>query len=247
MKDFWESLKALTHARIALGRAGNALPTAEWLMFKMAHSQARDSVWCELDPALLKEQLKIPKSQWIEVQSQCQTKQEFLLRPDLGRKLGTEFQEALPKNESIDCVLILADGLAAQALHRHAQCFTDKFLELLAQKGFKSGPVVLARYARVALGDAIGEHLRARSVLVLIGERPGLGSSESLSIYFTYQPQVGKTDAQRNCISNIQDRGIPPEHAAEMAVLLLEQALKKQLSGVDLKMEYPVRGERIGP
>lgn len=247
MKDFWEHLRAFTHARIALGRAGNALPTAEWLKFKMAHSQARDSVWCELDTTLLKEQLQIPESQWIEVQSQCQTKQEFLLRPDLGRKLGAEFQEVLPKNESIDCLLVLADGLAAQALHRHAQCFTSKFLELLPQRGFKNGPVVVARYARVALGDAIGECLGARSVIVLIGERPGLASSESLSVYFTYQPQVGKTDAQRNCISNIQDRGLPPEYAAEMAVRLMEQSLKKQLSGVDLKMEYSVREERIGP
>ena len=247
MKDFWEPLKALTHARIALGRAGNALPTAEWLKFKMAHSQARDSVWCELDTPLLKDQLQIPEDQWVEVQSQCQNKQEFLLRPDLGRKLGAGFQEALPKYESIDCALVLADGLAAQALHRHAQCFTSKFLELLPQRGLKSGPVVVARYARVALGDAIGESLKARSVIVLIGERPGLASSESLSVYFTYQPQVGKTDAQRNCISNIQDRGLPPEHAAEMAALLLDQSLKKQLSGVDLKMEYPVREERIGP
>lgn len=251
--DPWAFLRSLTHARIALGRSGHSVPTRELLDFRLAHSRARDSVWREVDFAALRQGLgdtaeqedgeaKFPSL--VEVQSRCGSKQEFLLNPGLGRVLSSE--SALKLSSACatspvarpDCVLVVADGLSAEAVHVNALDFAMNFIAGMRAVNLSLGPVVLARYARVALGDATGVALNARSVLVLIGERPGLASSDSLSVYFTHAPDASRSDANRNCISNIHGSGLDPLIAARMAVHLAQTSIQRQLSGVDLKVEY---------
>ena len=135
--------------------------------------------------------------------------------------------------------MVVADGLCAHGISKYGPSFISVFMRGCEKEKIKLGPVIFARYARVALGDEIGELLKTRSVLMLIGERPGLASAESLSIYYTFSPSSQKTDADRNCISNIQEKGLAPENAAEMGVYLLGQSLRRKLSGVQFKLEYP--------
>ena len=241
--DHWTFLKQYTHARIALGRAGHSVSTKELLDFRMAHSRARDSVWREVDFQQLQEDLKDPNNEVMTVQSKCNNKQNFLLNPNQGRKLATDskkiLQEFAKKSKSIDCLLVIADGLSADAVQSNAAVFAREFLNSMNEAGLKLGPIVLARYARVALGDEIGAAFKSRAVLMLIGERPGLASSDSLSVYFTYQPTEECTDANRNCISNIHASGLSPTGAAKMSVFLVQNSIQRKLSGVDLKIEYP--------
>lgn len=241
--DDWSFLKELTHARVSIGRAGCAIPTRELLDFKAAHSRARESVWREVDFSFLVETVAQLGLSMIQVQSRCDSKKEFLLNPDKGRRISEiSKKEMLSKflnEKTCDCLVVIGDGLSAEAIHKNASAFLTGFLNEQKNTGLKVGPVIVARYARVALGDEIGSLFKAKSVLVLIGERPGLATSESLSVYFTYQPTPHKTDAERNCISNIHKNGLSPEGAARMSVYLLEQSLKHQLSGVSLKVEYP--------
>lgn len=238
--DPWNALKKMTHARIALGRAGHSVSTSELLDFRLAHAKARDSVWREADFDAV--QSELGTKSLIRVQSQCASKQEYLLNPALGRALSQASIDLLnppASEESMDCCLVIADGLSANAVHTGAALFARQFIATLDKQRITLGPVILARYARVALGDQIGALMRSRSVLILIGERPGLASSESLSAYFTYGPEIGKTDAYRNCISNIHSSGLPMTAAADMAAFLTETAIQRKLSGVDLKVEFP--------
>ena len=240
-RDLWASLRQLTHARIALGRAGHSVPTRELLDFRLAHSRAKDSVWQEVDFAALCAAEPFAGRSVLEVSSRCTDKKNFLLRPDLGRCLSDDSRLTLEGSVPAtppDCLLVIADGLSAAAIDVNASAFAGEFILAAQKSGITLGPVVFARHARVALGDEIGTLLNAKSVLMLIGERPGLGSSESLSVYFTYKPALGRTDADRNCISNIHAAGLPPIVAAGMAMFLAETAIKRQLSGVDLKVEY---------
>lgn len=262
--DPWGFLRSLTHARIALGRAGHSIPTRELLDFRLAHSRARDSVWREVDFGKVRGELEIlirdgqvhaPRgteistefsTEIVEVTSRCAGKQEFLLNPGRGRMLSPESETALAKiaqknpgkAPGPDCVLVIADGLSADAVQSNAADFARAFIAGMGSVNLSLGPVVLATYARVALGDEIGKALKARSVLMLIGERPGLASSDSLSVYFTYSPDSSRTDANRNCISNIHASGLSPAIAARMSVLLAQTSIQRQLSGVDLKLEY---------
>lgn len=239
--SFWETLKQQTHARIGLKRAGNSLSTQELLDFRLAHSRAKDSVWRDLDLNRVQAEVKSLGVKTFTVQSQCENKQEFLLRPDRGKKLNlgseAELASTTQEEKSMDCLLILADGLSAAALERQALSFLNPFLEAIQKQNLSVGPVIIARYARVALGDKIASFFQARSVLVLIGERPGLASPQSLGVYYTFSPSSSTSDADRNCISNIQDRGLHPEIAAEVSVSLITQSLKQQLGGVKLKLQ----------
>ena len=227
----WTDLRRYTSARVALGRAGNGLPTAAHLAFQADHAAARDAVHAALDvPALLAE-LGRPAS---VVRSAAPDRATYLIRPDLGRSLHPECRlEPQP-----GCIVIMiADGLSATAAQRHAA-------ELMALLGH-DGPIVIATQARVALGDAIGAALQAEAVLVLIGERPGLSSADSLGAYLTWQPKPGRTDAERNCVSNIRPDGLPlPEAAAKLRWLLAEMR-RLRLSGVALKDEQPIYGKSI--
>lgn len=231
----WDELRAHTSARIALGRVGCSLPTREVLKFGLAHAQARDAVHRPLDFGELKHQLHTAGFRTLKVRSNADDRQTYLLRPDHGRHLHgdcrVQLQHELPAPE---IAIVLADGLSAVAVQRHAlpllQAFRERF-----DTDWANTPVVLAEQGRVAIGDGIGEALRARLVIVMIGERPGLTSPDSLGLYLTYAPRVGCLDSARNCISNVRPEGLPYQLAAHRLDYLARQALRLQLSGVQLK------------
>jgi ethanolamine ammonia-lyase small subunit len=242
--DPWAPLKAFTAARIALGRSGTSVPLRESLAFRLAHAHARDAVYSTLDTEQLLtglSQLQLPA---IQVRSQAKTRQEYLQRPDWGRQLAEESRTQLTGQAADECdlTLILADGLSATAINDHALPLLRQLLPLLLEAGFRLSPVVLAEQARVALGDEIGQRLRARLTLVLIGERPGLSSPNSLGAYFTYGPRPGLTDEARNCVSNIRPEGLNYPAAADKLFFLLREALRLRLSGVGLKDESDLLG-----
>lgn len=236
--DPWAGLRAFTAARIALGRTGTSVPLREALAFRLAHAHARDAVYSALDeqlPTALSE-LGLPV---LEVRSQAATRLAYLQRPDQGRQLDEASRARLADAATGPCdvALVLADGLSATALNRHALPLLRYLMPALQKAGFRPGPLVLAGQARVALGDEVGQALRARLVLVLIGERPGLSAPDSLGAYFTYGPRPGLTDEARNCVSNIRPAGLGYEAAAAKLFYLLNEALRRQLSGVELKDE----------
>lgn len=221
----WTQLRDLTAARIALGRAGHSLPTRELLSFQMAHANARDAVWCPLDIATF------AGYDPVVVKSQAGDRATYLRRPDLGRCLAVESRGLLVRGD-YDAALVVADGLSATAVHRHGPSFIEALRAGLA--GWNLAPLVVAEQSRVALGDEIGELLGARMVLVMIGERPGLGSPDSLGVYLTWSPRVGRTDAERNCVSNIRLEGLDPVVAGERVAGLMRAALVRSLTGVRL-------------
>ncbi len=248
-KNPWAGLKAFTHARIALGRAGNGLPTAPLLAFNLSHAQARDAVHQPLDAETLRAQLEGQGFATLGVASAAADRQHYLRRPDLGRRLSDESREALAQLRANaeadaayivpDVVFVVGDGLSAFAAAKQAlpllQAVRRRLDDDAATHSWRIGPVVVARQARVALGDEIGELLGAKLVAMLIGERPGLSSPDSLGVYLTWAPKVGCHDAQRNCISNVRPEGLPYEAAAHKLHYLLTQARRLQLTGVGLK------------
>lgn len=223
-QDPWRALKAATPARIALGRAGPALPTAAVLDFALDHARARDAVHAAVDFEALAGRIPLPS---VIVASAAPDRTTYLRRPDLGRRLAPG--QALPLSPC-DLLLVVGDGLSAAAVEAHA---APLIAALPPDLG--GGPVVLARQARVALGDEIGERMGARMVAVLIGERPGLSSPDSLGVYLTWGPRVGRTDAERNCVSNIRPGGLSYQAAAARLAWLAREGLKRRLTGVDLK------------
>ena len=231
----WRELRRFTDARIALGRVGASLPTDEVLKFGLAHAMARDAVHAALDPDSLKTALAPLGLPCLEVQSQAPDRPGYLLRPDLGRMLHPDAGASLrARNLSVDLVIVLADGLSAVATQAHAAPLLEVLLPQL-HPAWTLAPLVIARQARVALGDDIGEALHARLALVLIGERPGLSSPDSLGAYLTFNPRRGRNDAERNCISNIRPAGLSFDEAARKISWLMGEALSRQLTGVELK------------
>lgn len=238
-KNPWGGLKAFTNARIALGRAGNGLPTAPLLAFNLSHAQARDAVHQPLDTQALRQALEAEGFATLEVESAAPDRQHYLRRPDLGRRLSEASRAALAarptasRQEAPEIVFVVGDGLSAFAAAKQAVPLLKAARARL--EGWRIGPVVIARQARVALGDEIGELLGAALVAMLIGERPGLSSPDSLGVYLTWAPKVGCHDAQRNCISNVRPEGLPHEAAAHKLHYLLTQARRLELTGVGLK------------
>lgn len=235
--DPWADLRAYTAARIALGRTGAALPTQEVLRFGLAHAQARDAVHIPLDTAALTDQLQAQGHTTLVVQSAAADRATYLLRPDLGRRLSAASAEALRSaapDGGYDLVLVVGDGLSSLAGQRHAAALVQAIVAL-APADWTLGPAVVATQARVALGDEVGALLRARLVAVLIGERPGLSAPDGVGIYLTWQPQVGRHDAQRNCISNVRPEGLPISTAAARLWWLCREARRLGLTGVGLK------------
>ena len=235
----WEKLRALTPARIALGRSGSALPTGEVLRFGHAHALARDAVHRQFDTAVLAQQIAVLGFETAQVASAAPDRATYLRRPDLGRQLGHEHAAHLESRAKAGCdlALVVADGLSATAVQANAAPTLAALRPGLQASGWTLAPVVLATQARVALGDAIGAALRARMVLVLIGERPGLSSPDSLGAYLTYSPHIGRRDNERNCVSNIRAAGLPPERAAAALLWLMTQAFHRSVTGVTLKDE----------
>jgi ethanolamine ammonia-lyase small subunit len=231
--DPWQVLRGATRARVALGRAGDGLPTARELEFRAAHAVARDAVHTPLDVQAVRSGL--PGLEVLEVHSAAPDRATYLQRPDLGRRLadGT----SLPAG-SYDLALVLADGLSPRAVAEHGPGTVRAVLERLP--GWSVAPVVLAQQARVALGDEVGAGLGARAVVVLVGERPGLSSADSLGLYLTWAPRPGRADSERNCISNVRPpHGLGYAQAADTLVGLLGAARELGASGVVLKDEGP--------
>ena len=234
--DPWADLRRHTPARIALGRAGSSLPTAELLRFAAAHAQARDAVHIALDNAALARDLAALGLAPLIVRSRAPDRETYLRRPDLGRRLAPTDAQRLQAAAAgpVDLALVLGDGLSAMALQQHAAPLLAALLPLLAP-GLRLAPPVLATQARVALADEIGALLQANVVLILLGERPGLSAPDSLGAYLTHAPQIGCHDAQRNCVSNIRPAGLPLDLAARRLAWLLHESRRRQLSGVGLK------------
>lgn len=237
--DPWEALRRHTDARIALGRAGASLPTSEVLKFSYAHASARDAVHIPFDSHALRTGLSERGLMSIAVSSCAETRQTYLARPDLGRRLKPEDRERLEAlgSDPCDIAMIVADGLSSTAIAANALAFITELLPMFAKEGLHIGPIAVVENGRVAIGDEIGVALKARLVLMLIGERPGLSSVDSLGAYLTYGPKPGLSDADRNCISNIRDAGLKLPLAAAKAFWLIREALKRQLTGVNLKEE----------
>jgi len=231
----WAELRRFTAARVALGRAGHGLPTAAHLDFQEAHARARDAVHSALDLDALEAALSLPA---IRVASQAADRRSYLLRPDLGRRLREADRARLPPAPGT-FLFVLADGLSAIGVQRHAPALIAAARPLLARAGLALAPVILASQARVALGDEIGEAMGAAMVAVLIGERPGLSATDSLGLYLTLGPRRGRTDAERNCISNVRPGGLSPAAAAEKLAWLTGAALRLGATGVALKDEQP--------
>lgn len=226
----WRDLHRFTPARVALGRVGNAMPTAAHLDFQAAHAAARDAVHAALDIAALQAGLAAAGLASMVVHSACPDRHTYLLRPDLGRRLRDA--GGLPASPG-RLAILLCDGLSAVAVQRHA----PPLLTRLAGRLARMGPVAIAAQGRVALGDEVGESAGAEAVLVLIGERPGLTAPDSLGAYLTWQPRRGRTDAERNCVSNIRPDGLPPAQAADKLIWLIGQMRALRLTGVSLKDE----------
>ncbi|WGS49964.1 ethanolamine ammonia-lyase subunit EutC [Paraburkholderia sp. D15] len=243
-KNPWNALRQFTNARIALGRAGNSLPTAPLLAFNLSHAQARDAVHHPLDTGVLHEQLRALNFTTLDVHSAAPDREHYLRRPDLGRRLSAESRAALAQQQADapEVVFVIGDGLSAFAASKQAIPLIEAVRPKLVD--WKIGPVVVARQARVALGDEIGELLKSRLVVMLIGERPGLSSPDSLGVYLTYAPKVGCSDAQRNCISNVRPEGLDYPHAAHKLHYLLMHARRLGLTGVGLKDDSDALLER---
>ncbi len=235
----WETLRLFTAARIALGRTGSSLPTDELLRFGLAHAQARDAVHQPFDSDALETELHQMGLETLTVASAAPDRATYLRRPDLGRKLSEESRESLHSRarEASDIVLVVADGLSSKAVHRQAVPLINALLPYLRTLELTLGPVVLAHQSRVALGDDIAQVMKAKAVAILIGERPGLSSPDSLGIYMTWGPHTKRLESERNCISNVRPEGLDYPQAAFKLAWLLEQSFHRQLSGVNLKDE----------
>ncbi len=233
VQEFWDELRKTTQARIGLGRAGNALPTRRVLELAAAHAAARDAVHIPLDVEQLAAQVReIGIGEPVLATSRATSRDEYLRRPDLGRQPSEHM--AIPASGA-DIGFILADGLSPTALNHHGAALLAELVAQLRER-YTLAPPVIATQARVGLGDHIGAAARVRTLLVIIGERPGLSVADSLGIYLTHLPRPGRTDADRNCISNIHPPdGLGYVEAARVAAGLVEGALALGRSGVDLK------------
>ncbi len=236
----WQVLRQFTTARLALGRSGHSLPTARLLQFQLAHARARDAVFSPFNSAELVAQLLELGYEVLEVTSQATTREVYLRQPDRGRRLSEDSVRHLTEytsqqSRSYDVGFVLGEGLSAQAVHQHALPVLKLITDNLQKENWSVGPVVVANQARVALGDEIGQLLRAEQVAILLGERPGLSAAESLGIYLTYQPRVGRLESERNCISNIHRAGTSYEVGASTLLYLMKQVQQLKLSGVQLK------------
>ncbi|MDG4718723.1 MULTISPECIES: ethanolamine ammonia-lyase subunit EutC [Thalassospira] len=233
--DPWNALRIHTDARIGLGRVGDGLPTERLLEFQMAHARARDSVHMAFDADGLRAQLGTINHAVIDVHSAAPDRATYLQRPDLGRLLDDASAQTLADHKgSYDVAFILADGLSARATHDHAANTLSLILDRLGDS-WSIAPITLATQSRVGLGDEVGAALGARLTVMLIGERPGLSSADSLGAYLTWCPKRGRSNADRNCVSNIRPAGLAPQKAAEKIAYLMIEARKLGLSGVALK------------
>jgi ethanolamine ammonia-lyase small subunit len=239
--DPWAQLRELTAARIALGSAGGSLPTARQLEFQVDHARARDAVHATLDVELLAGELARADLGVIHAHSAAADRATYLQRPDLGRRLDDASRARLADaaRGPRDAVFVVADGLSALAVQRHAAPLLADVTSRLRADGWRLAPVVIVRQGRVAVGDEIGALLGAGLVAVLIGERPGLSAPDSLGVYLTHDPRPGRVDAERNCISNVRPQGLPAAAAAHRLAWLMTEARRRAVTGIALRDESP--------
>ena len=235
--DPWVALRRHTPARISLGRAGTSLPTHEVLRFAAAHALARDAVHLPLDVApLLAELRALGTVDPVQVTSRADSRVEYLTRPDLGRQLAAASGDLLEADGADGLCIVIGDGLSAIAAQRHAAPLVAE----LAEAGVVADRIVVATQARVALGDEIGERVGAALVLMLLGERPGLSSPDSLGAYLTWAPQAGRADSERNCVSNIRPEGLALPQAAARIAWLVRESRRRRVTGIELKDDSEV-------
>jgi ethanolamine ammonia-lyase small subunit len=241
--DPWRGLRQATPARIGLGRTGDAMPLGAVLDFQLAHARARDAVHTPLDIDALATGLK--GHPWRHLRSQAPDRGTYLRRPDLGRRLDPASLAELADG-GWDAVFVLADGLSATAVQSHAVPLLHAVMERLP--GWRIAPIIIATQARVALGDEIGGALGATLCAMLIGERPGLSVADSLGVYLTYGPRLGRRDSERNCISNIHPAGgLSTALAADKLAWLMTEARQRRLTGVELKDDVPALAGATAP
>ncbi len=240
--NLWEQLKEHTQARIGLHRIGHSLSTEDLLDFQIAHALARDAVQETWNVADFEKKMKALGEKPIRVETAISIREQYLKFPTLGRVLTTSSRDKLikySKRHQVDIVFIITDGLSVPAINMHAIPFW-KTLKPLLQSSFEKLKIalVLAPYGRVALSDGVGKALGAKLSVILVGERPGLSSINSLGIYLTYNPKPGNSDANRNCISNVHPpEGLSYAIAAEKLMFLITESLRLKLSGTQLKEE----------
>lgn len=235
----WADCRSVTPARLALGRVGAGMPTDEVLRFGWAHAMARDAIHAALDGPALEAALRQQSWNVVQVHSRAPDRTTYLRRPDLGRVLALEDIEklralAVPPS---DVCFVIGDGLSSLAIDRHAAPLLAALRPLLGQEVRCAPAVVVATQARVALADEVAELMNAKLSVMLIGERPGLSSPDSLGIYITHAPYRGRNDAGRNCISNVRPEGLSYAMAAFKLNWLIREALRRSVTGVDLKDE----------
>ncbi|MFN2427680.1 MAG: ethanolamine ammonia-lyase subunit EutC [Candidatus Binatia bacterium] len=232
------ALAQFTDARVGLGRAGSSLTTRAHLTFVGDHARARDAVWTAVDFAALASDLSALGLTPLHLHSEAMDRASYLRRPDLGRRLDAASAAALASAALAApqrIALVVADGLSAEAVQRNAVPLAAALLGELRAREMEASSVVLVEQGRVGIGDPIGEDLGADIVVVLIGERPGLSSADSLGCYITWSPRPGTPDSRRNCVSNIRAGGLSFEAAAAKIAWLVGEALARKLTGVELK------------
>lgn len=239
----WERLKQFTDARIALGRVGGSLPTQPALAFQLAHAQAKDAVLKALDIEDMQSKITAFAHDVLQVESCAQDKDIYLKRPDFGRELSEASRQLLKDYQrkhpnTYDVVIVAGDGLSARAIEDNAPYFMQEFYASCEQEQWRVAPIVLATGSRVALGDEIAEILQADMLVMLIGERPGLSSPDSMGIYYTWKAHRGCHDAMRNCISNVRPAGLSTHIAIQRLLGLMKKSKLLGLSGVQLKDEH---------
>src|SRR5262249_24794740 len=236
LNDPWPVLRQFTAARIGLPRSGASLATAPLLELRLAHARARDAVHERLDDAQLVGDLTTLGLPVLTLASAAEDRRHYLMRPDLGRRLGESSNAALAAHAGdYDVAFIVADGLSARAVAAHARPVLAQLLPRLRAKNWRIAPLTVVRHGRVAIGDAIAMALRASIAVVLLGERPGLSSPDSMGAYLTWQPTPQTTDADRNCISNIRPEGLNYADAAFKLAHVLIAIRARRISGVALK------------
>lgn len=243
-RDPWLALSRFTAARIALGRAGGSVRTQTLLDFRLAHARAKDAVELSFDAPALCAELTTAGIETLALATQAADRRTFLVRPDLGRTLHEDSRALLTAQRAAwgarDLCVVVSDGLSALAAERQVAPLLRELVPLLAARGVSMYPVFVVPFARVKLADEVGGALAARQSLILLGERPGLSSPDSLGAYVTFRPRAECSDADRNCISNIREAGLPCASAAQRLTELLLESQRRELSGVGLKLSPPL-------
>ncbi len=235
----WAELSKYTQARIGQGRVGCSLPTKQQLQFNLDHAMARDSVNTPINMHTIEQQFSKIDLTSIVLHSKAESRRHYLQRPDLGRALNkgstNKLKHLQKPDKGYDIALILVDGLSSTGVQQHGAVLCQTVVEKLTSLDLTVSPICLVEQGRVAIGDEIGFLLNANSTVVIVGERPGLSSPDSLGIYYTYNPKLGLNDASRNCISNVRPAGLSIADASEKLIWLVNESFQRKLSGVKLK------------